>query len=89
MDSNKPEIVERLDILISLMIPRFNKDKYQLKGLPLDVLELCDAEKTVENMVKTLKKSRPLINNALSKLRSQGLIKSISKNSKTYYIRLL
>ncbi len=89
MDSNKPEIVERLDILISLMIPRFSRDNYELKGLPLDVLELCNAENTVENMVKALKKTRPLIDNALSKLRSQGLVKSISKNSKTYYIRLL
>jgi hypothetical protein len=89
MDTNNQEIIERLDILISLMIPRFDKDKYKLKGLALDVLELCDGESAVETMMKSLKKSRPLIDNALSKLRSQGLIKSISKKSKIYYIRLL
>ena len=70
-------------------MPRFDREKYSIKGLGLDVLELCDAEHTVENMVKILKKSRPSIDNTLSKLRPQNLIKSISKNSKTYYIRLL
>jgi hypothetical protein len=86
---NNQEVVERLDILISLMIPQFKPDKYQIKGLGLDVLKLADAEHSVEDMVKKLKKPRTVIDPILSKLRTQGLIKSISKNSKTFYIRLL
>ena len=72
MDTINQEIIERLDILIPLMIPRFDKDKYQLKGLALDVFELCDGKCAVETMVKSLKKSRPLIDNALSKLGLKG-----------------
>lgn len=89
MSGEKSEIIERLDTLIYLLMPRFDRVKYSIRGLGLDVLELCDAEHTVESMVKILKKSRPSIDNTLSKLRSQNLIKSISRNSKTYYIRLL
>lgn len=83
------DIVERLDILISLMVPKFEQSKYQIKGLGLEIIKMSDATYTVEDMVKKLKKPRTLIDPALSKLRSQGFIKSISKNSKTYYIRLI
>ena len=86
---NNQEVVERLDILISLMIPQFESNKYQIKGLGLDILKLADAEHSIEDMVKKLKKPRTIIDPLLSKLRAQGLVKSISKNSKTFYIRLL
>lgn len=86
---NNQEVVERLDILISLMIPKFESARYQIKGLGLDILKLCDAEHPVEDMMKRLKKPRTTIDQTLSKLRLQGFIKSISKNSKTFYIRLL
>ena len=85
---NNQEVVERLDILISLMVPAFNSSKYQIKGVGLDILRLADGNNTVEDMVKKLKKPRTVIDPLLSKLRSQDLIKSVSKNSKTYYIRL-
>lgn len=86
---NNQEVIERLDILISLMLPKFDESRYPVKGLALDILQLADAEHTVEEMIKKLKKKRPLIDNAISKLRGLGLLKSISKNGKTYYIRLI
>jgi len=86
---NNQEVVERLDILISLMIPKFDENKYPLKGLGVEILKLADADNTVEDMMKKLGKGRPVIDNAISKLRSLGLVKSISKNNKTYYIRLI
>jgi hypothetical protein len=82
------DVVERLDILISLMIPHFSEEKYDIKGLGLDILRLSDGDHSIEEMVKKLKKGRNLIDPVLSKLRSKGLIKSIIKDSKTYYIRL-
>jgi predicted transcriptional regulator len=85
---NNQELVERLDILISLLTPKFEPSKYNIKGLGLDILKLADADNTVEDMMKKLRKKRPIIDQTLSKLRTQGLIKSISKNSKTYYIRI-
>jgi len=83
------EVIERLDVLISLLIPKFDESKYPLKGLAIEILKLANAENTVEDMVKKLAKNRAVIDNAISKLRSIGLIKSISKNGKTYYIRLV
>lgn len=85
---NNQEVVERLDILISLLLPKFDASKYPVKGLGLDILHLCDAEHTVKDIMKKLKKERPIIDQTISKLRSQGLLKSIVKNSETYYIRL-
>lgn len=86
---NNQELVERLDILITLMLPKFEEQKYPVKGLAVDILRLADSEHTVDDMLKKLKKSRPSVDNAISKLRSLGLIKSVFKNGKTFYIRLI
>ena len=85
---NEKTIVERLDVLISLMIPSFDSSKYEERGVQLDVLELCNFENTVEDMVKKLKKTRNRIDVNLSKLRSKGLIRSVPKNDKTVYVRI-
>ena len=86
---NNQEVIDRLDILISLMLPKFDETKYSVKGLGVEILRLADADNTVEDIMKKLKKSRPVVDNTISKLRALGLIKSISKDSKTYYIRLI
>jgi hypothetical protein len=86
---NNQEMVERLDILISLLLPKFSESKYPIKGIGVEILRLADADHSVEEMMKKLKKSRPVIDNTISKLRSLGLIKSITKNGKTYYVRLV
>lgn len=86
---NNQDVVERLDILISLLVPKFVEDKYPLKGIGIDILRFADAEHTVDDIIKKIKKSRPVVDNTISKLRGMGLIKSISKNGKTYYIRLI
>ena len=87
MEINK-NLLEKLDTIISLMIPRFDVSHYDLKGLPLEVLKLCDYDNTVQDMIKKLKKGRGQIDNSLSKLRAKGLIKSINKNDTTVYVRL-
>lgn len=82
------ELIERLDAIITLLIPKYFEDHYEFGGLPLQVMELCDFDHSVQDMMKKLKKSRPVIDNALSKLRKDGFIKSMIKDDKTVYIRL-
>lgn len=89
MNNSHKEIITRLDILITLLIPRFEKDKYSIKGIALDILRLADGEHTVDDMMKEIKKPRQIIDNNLSKLRKHGLVKSISKEGRNYYVRLL
>jgi hypothetical protein len=85
---NHKAIVERLDVLISLLIPRFDSSKYQERGVQLDVPRLCDYENTADDMVRQLKKTRNRIDVNLSKLRAKGLIRSVTKNGQTVYVRL-
>lgn len=85
---NNTDVLEKLDVIISLMIPTFIESNYDMKGLSLQVLKLCNYENTVQDMVKKLKKSRPQIDNSLSKLRTEGYIKTIVKNNLTVYVRL-
>jgi len=86
---NEKDLMDRLDIIISLLIPKYDESKYNVKGLSLEILKLCDGENSVVDMVATLKKDRQLIDNALSKLRSQQIIKSIDKGDKKVYVRLI
>jgi hypothetical protein len=86
---NDKEITNRLDIIISLLIPKYDVPKYNTKGLSLEILKLCDCENSVNDMVIKLKKPRQTIDNILSKLRREQLIKSIEKNDKNVYVRLI
>lgn len=81
-------IVGRLDVLISLNLPPFKKENYAFSGVKLAVIELCDYEHTAKDMVKELKKSRNQIDVTLSWLRSRGLVRSVAKAGKTYYVRV-
>lgn len=82
------DIIERMDAMLALLIPAFDKNKYQFKGVPLQVLELCDYEHTVSDMMVKIKKPRNQIDPALTKLRKEGYVKTINKNGKTVYLRL-
>ena len=82
------EVIERLDILISLSVPAFNEAKYPVTGLGLEVLRYADASHTVDDICKKIKKPRTAVDTILSRLRAKGLVKSVVKSSKTYYIRL-
>jgi aminopeptidase-like protein len=84
METN--QIVERLDILISLMTPPYQKEKYSIGH---DVLPYCDGSNTINDIVKKSKKSDVSVRKALERLRANGFIKSILKDSKTYYIRII
>jgi hypothetical protein len=83
------ELSDRLDIIISLLIPKYVESKYETKGLSLEILKLCDCENTVSDMMAKLKKPRQAIDNVLSKLRSDQIIKSIEKGDKKVYVRLI
>ena len=89
MNGSTNEIAERLDILISLLIPPFNENKYGFNGLALDVLRYCDAQHTVDEIVKALKQKKNAVEKALTKLRGLGLMRSVTKDGKIYYVRLV
>ncbi|TKJ17580.1 hypothetical protein CEE44_03540 [Candidatus Woesearchaeota archaeon B3_Woes] len=82
------QMIERMDILINLGIPPFSPEKYPVSGLSCDILKLCNAENTVEDIIKKTGKNRNQVDVNLSKLRRLGLIKSITKDGKIYYLRI-
>jgi hypothetical protein len=85
---SEQDIIERMDALVCLLLPPFDESKYNLKGIPIQVLKLCDYEHSVNDMINIIKKPRAQIDNALSKLRKEGYIKSISRNGSNVYLRL-
>ena len=87
-DNLLKQLIERMDILITLNIPPYNSEKYPIGGFAAEVLKLCDAENTAEDIVKKTGKKRNQVDVNLSKLRGMGLIKSITKNNRVFYLRI-
>lgn len=84
------EIKERLDILISLRVPLFDKNKYNLKdGTQLSVLKLCDMQHTQKDISSKLKKNKKAVSRAIEKLKKKGLVTSIKFAGKTVYLRIV
>ncbi len=89
MDRKFEDIKEQLDIIISLMIPPFSKDKYNLReGTQMEVLKLCDLNYTSQDMTNKLKKTQKAIDMALDKLKSKNLIRTVKRNNKNIYLRV-
>ena len=86
--NNENRIIERLDNLMALLIPPFDELKYSITGIALEVLKYCDGENSADTITKKMKKPKNAIEKSLSKLRGMGLIKSITRDGGTYYIRL-
>jgi hypothetical protein len=82
------DIVDRLDTIISLLLPKFDQNSYDFKGIKLDVIKLCDYNNTIQDMMKKLSKPRQRIDDSLSILRKEGFIKTIKKGDDNVYIRL-
>ena len=82
------QLVERMDVLIRLNIPQYDESNYGMKGLALEILELCNFENSRDDIIQKLKKSEQQIDNNISKLRKAGFIITVKKNSGTYYVRL-
>lgn len=89
MDKKLEDIKEQLEIIISLMIPIFSKDKYDFKeGTQMDVLELCDLNYNQQDMVIKLKKTKKAIEKAIEKLKSKNLIRAVKRKNRIVYLRL-
>jgi DNA-binding MarR family transcriptional regulator len=89
MEKILEEISEKLDIIISLMIPPFSEEKYDLKGdTQLAVLKLCDLNHTQKDISKKLGKTKKSIERAIQKLMAANLIKSVHKDNEVVYLRL-
>lgn len=87
MENQHSEIKQLLEIIISYMIPKFDESNYDVKGLQLEILRLCDCSNTINDISNKLKKSTNEVNKNLSLLRKKGLIKTYEINKKVYHGR--
>jgi hypothetical protein len=83
------DVCNRLDVLISLLIPPIVRDNDPPKGLQLEILKLCDYEHTTEDIQKTLNKTNKHINKDLSLLRSKGMIRTVPRDGKQVHVRIM
>ncbi len=81
-------ILERLDALIQLLLPSTTGYALPEKGDRFAVLSLCDYEHSREEIKKLLGKSQNRVDVVLNSLRKDGLVKSVSKNGTTLYVRV-
>lgn len=86
--SIEQEIIERLDVLIALSMPNANDESGTVSGLAHQVLELCNYENTTDDIVKITKKTKNHVNKELSKLRSDGRIKTVKRGERNVHIRI-
>ena len=82
------QIVDRLDVLIHLSIPTYSESNYDFSGLAVRIIELCDFEHTRNDIIKKISKPANQVDPALTKLRQSGIIRSVIKDQKTYYVRV-
>ena len=82
------QLIGRLDVLIKLNIQSYSEENYPYTGLSAEILKLCDYENSRDDIMRKLNKTGKGIDPVITKLRKAGLILSVMKNNKTYYVRL-
>ena len=87
------EMSSKLDTLISLMkLSQKQAVQLVMKNLSdaeQDIYSLCDGNRAVSEISKTLGKSIQLVSNYLSKLEEEGLVISRRKGKRKYYERVM
>jgi hypothetical protein len=86
--SGLDRVCERLDALISLLMPSAVGPIDPPKGLQLDIFKLCDYEHTTEEIRQAVGKKQTHVNKELSLLRSKGLIRSVPRDGRQVHIRV-
>lgn len=81
-------LVQRLDTLISLMVPPLSHFEDVAGGLQHQVLALCDHEHTAADIQKATGKSGGHVSKELSVLRSKGLVKTVRRGDRIVHIRV-
>jgi hypothetical protein len=78
------QVVERLDALIILLLPRVPEGK---RTDETRVLEYCDFGHTREQIATEIGKATSVVDPILSRLRKAGRIRSMARNGQTVYLR--
>jgi hypothetical protein len=90
--SDKPaaldDVCDRLDVVISLLIPPATRIADVPKGLALDILKLCDYDHTTEDIRKSVGKTAEHVAKELSLLRSKGMIRTVQRDGRQVHVRL-
>jgi hypothetical protein len=81
-------LCDRLDLVISLLMPAAVRNSDQPKGLALDILKLCDYDHTTEDIRKAVNKTATHVLKELSLLRSKGMIRTVQRNGRQVHVRL-
>jgi hypothetical protein len=81
-------VCDRLDVIISLLMPPVTRRTETPKGLQLDILRLCDFDHTTEDIRRTVNKSLKHVTKELSLLRSKGIIRTVRRDGRLVHFRL-
>jgi DNA-binding transcriptional ArsR family regulator len=81
-------VLSRLDVLISLLLPRMAKYAGEKSELQRKILSLCDYEHSSDEISKATKKTPNHVIKELSLLRSRGLVKTMKRDGRLVYVRL-
>jgi len=81
-------VCDRLDVVISLLMPSAVHNADAPKGLQLDIFKMCDYEHTTEDIRKAVNKSPKHVVKELSLLRSKGMIRTVDRDGQQVHVRL-
>jgi len=81
-------VCDRLDVVISLLIPPAIRHTDPFKGLQLDILKLCDYDHTTEEIRNVVNKTIAHVAKELSLLRSKGMIRTVQRDGKQVHVRI-
>lgn len=87
-EQDEDPVLSRLDVLISLLLPRMTKYAGEKSDLQRKILALCDYEHTSDEISKATKKTPNHVIKELSLLRSRGLVKTMKRDGRLVYVRL-
>ena len=82
------DIVDRLDTLITVMMPSSTDGGNSATGLAEKILRLCDYDHETDEIRKSVGKSSNHVNKELTLLRKKGLVKTVRRGKRQVHVRL-
>ncbi len=81
-------IIERLDLMISLLVRRADEAGDDRRGLPCEILKLCDYDHTTDEIAQKLGKKKGHIHKELCVLRTAGRIRTVKRGVRVVHVRI-
>ena len=82
-------LCDRLDVVISLLMPAAVRNTDPPRGLQLEILKLCDYDHTTDDIREAVNKSSKHVGKELSLLRSKGMIRTVRRDNRQVHVRTL